>query len=360
MDRFLIYGATGYVGQATAALAVERGLQPVLAGRSDRVRAVAEELGTEAVVVEVDDALGLQAALADHPVVLNCAGPFRHTYPQLAEACLATGTHYIDITGELVVLEAATATDAAAKQAGVMLLPAAGFDAVPTDCLAAHLARRLPTATHLRLALATEGPASMPPGTAQTMVERAAYESSRLHRVDGRIVEADPRPSCEVDFGAGPRRTVLFTWADIHVAFASTGIPNIDVYMAFSPEQVKELGLLERMRWMLRFRAIRQLVMRQSTTGATAAERAASAAHIWGEVVDDEGNRAIGLIHGPEAGLVWTSRCSLDVVTHVLAGDAPPGYQTPATAYGPDLVLEADGVTREDVTERRPPEQVPR
>ena len=349
MDRFLIYGATGYVGQATAALAVERGLRPVLAGRSDRVRALAEELGTDAVVVAVDDAAGLRAALADQPVVLNCAGPFRRTYRQLFEACLATGTHYLDITGEPVVLEAAAAADAAARAAGVMLLPATGFDAVPSDCLAVHLARRLPTATRLRLALWFEGPASIPPGTAQTLVESAAYESSRLHRVDGRIVEAAPRPSCEVDFGAGPRRTVLRTWPDIHVGYASTGIPNIDVYMALSPEQVKQQDLVERVRWLLRFRAIRELVKRQIPSRATAAERAASAAHIWGEVVDDEGNRAVGLIHGPEAGLVWTSRCCLDVVAHVLAGDAPPGHRTPATAYGPDLVLEADGVTREDV-----------
>ena len=356
----MIYGATGYVGRATAALAVERGLQPVLAGRSDRVRAVAEELGTEAVVVEVDDAVGLRAALADHPVVLNCAGPFRHTYRQLAEACLATGTHYVDITGELVVLEAAAAVDAAARAAGVMLLPAAGVDAVPSDCLAVHLARRLPTASRLRLALWIEGPPSFPPGTARTLVERAAYESSRLHRVHGTIVEADPRPSCEVDFGTGPRHTVLFTWADIHAGYTSTGIPNIDVYLALSPEDVKQQDLLERMRWLLRFRTIREFLTRQIPTGSTAAERAASTTHIWGEVADDEGNRAIGLIHGPEPGLVWTSRCSLDVVAHVLAGDAPPGYQTPATAYGPDLVLEADGVTREDVAEQRPPEQVPR
>lgn len=356
----MVYGATGYVGRATAALAVERGLQPVLAGRSDHVRAVAEELGTEAVVVEVDDAAGLQAALADHPVVLNCAGPFRHTYRQLAEACLATGTHYVDITGEPVVLVAAAAADVAARAAGVMLLPAAGFVAVPTDCLAVHLARRLPTASRLRLAASVEGSAAWGPGSTRSMLERAAYESSRLHRVDGRIVEADPRPSCEVDFGTGPQHTVLFTASEMYLCSTSTGIPNIDGYLALSPEDVKQLELLARMRWLLRLRAIRQLLARQIPSGATAAERAATAAHIWGEVVDDEGNRAISLIHGPEPTVVWTSRCSLDVVGHVLAGDAPPGYQTPATAYGPDLVLEADGVTREDVTEQRPPETVPR
>jgi short subunit dehydrogenase-like uncharacterized protein len=349
MNRFLIYGATGYVGRAAAALAVERGLQPVLAGRSESVRELAEELGAEAVVVEVGDVAGLRAALADLPVVLNCAGPFHRTYRQLFDACLATGTHYLDITGEPVVVEAAAAADEAAKAADVMLLPAVGFDAVPTDCLAAHLARQLPSATHLRLAFAQEGPASIPPGTAQTLVETAAQVSSRLHRVDGTIVEATSRRTLEVDFGAGPLSTVLRTWADIYVGYKSTGIPNIEVYLALSPEQVKQQDLVERMRWLLRFRAIRELVRRQIPTGATAEELAASATHVWGEVFDADGNRAVGRIHGPEAGRVWTSRCCLDVVAHVVAGDAPPGHQTPATAYGPDLVMEADGVTREDV-----------
>lgn len=349
MSRFLIYGATGYVGRAAAALAVERGLQPVLAGRSPSVRDVAEELGTDAVVVEVDDQAGLRSALADQPVVLNCAGPFHRTYRQLFDACLATGTHYLDITGEPVVFEAAAAADPQARAAEVMLLPAVGFDAVPTDCLAAHLVRRLPAATHLRLAFAQDGPAAIPPGTAQTLVETAPHLSSRLHRVDGAIVEAAPRPTPEIDFGTGPVPTVLRTWADIYLAHKSTGIPNIDVYIALDPQLLRQNDLLERLRWLLRIGAIRQLVRRQIPTGATPEELEASATHVWGEVVDGDGNRAVSRLHGPEAGVVWTVRSCLDVVGRVLAGDAPPGHQTPATAYGPDLVLEADGVTREDV-----------
>jgi short subunit dehydrogenase-like uncharacterized protein len=44
-----------------------------------------------------------------------------------------------------------------------------------------------------------------------------------------------------------------------------------------------------------------------------------------------------------------TAAASLEIVRRVLAGDAPPGYQTPASAYGPDLVMEIGGVTREDL-----------
>jgi len=349
MNRFLIYGATGYVGRATAALAVERGLQPVLGGRSDAVRELAEELGVDAVVVGVDDAAGLTAALADVPVVLNCAGPFHRTYRQLFDACLTTGTHYLDISGERVVLEAAAAADEAARDAGVMLLPAVGFAAVATDCLAAHLVGRLPTATHLRLAFAQEGPAGVPPGTAQGVVEDAPYVSSRLHRVGGAIVEARPRPTLDVDFGEGPVATVLRTWGDIYLAEKSTGIPNVDVYLALSPRLLQMNDQLERIRSLLRFRPIREFVRRQIPTGGTAEELAASTTHVWGEVFDADGNRAGARLDGPEAGLVWTSRCCLDVIAHVLAGETPPGHQTPSSAYGADLVLEAEDVSRQDI-----------
>lgn len=349
MTRFLLYGATGYVGRATAALAVQRGLEPVVAGRSEGVRQLAGELGTDAAVVSVDDAAGLAAALADVPVVLSCAGPFHRTYRALFDACLATGTHYVDITGEPVVFEAAAGADDAARHAGVMLLPGAGFDVVPTDCLAAHLAARLPAATHLRLAFRQSGPAAMPPGTVTTMVETAPTQSTRRHRVEGAVVDAHPRPRITVDFGAGPVTAVLFTWGDVYLAEKSTGIRNVADHLVLPPGRVRVADQLDRMPWLLRWGPLRALAARAMPSGATAEQRAASATHVWGEVTDADGNRAVSRLHGPEAGVDWTSRAALDVVERVLAGDAPPGHQTPSTAYGPDLVLEAAGVTREDV-----------
>ena len=69
----------------------------------------------------------------------------------MADACLRVGAHYLDVTGEVAVFEALAARSAEARAAGVMLLPGAGFDVVPSDCLAAHLKRRLPSASKLVL-----------------------------------------------------------------------------------------------------------------------------------------------------------------------------------------------------------------
>src|SRR5690606_1456203 len=101
-------------------------------------------------------------------LLLNCAGPFRHTYGPLVEACLRTGTHYLDITGEIDVFRVIAGRGPAATERRVMLLPGVGFDVVPTDCLALHLARRLPGATRLVIGIQARGPAGAPPGTQRT------------------------------------------------------------------------------------------------------------------------------------------------------------------------------------------------
>ena len=152
MAAFLIYGSYGYTGQLIADLAVQKGLKPILAGRDEkRVRAQAESLNLEYRAFSLGDTSALHSALQDVEGVLHCAGPFVHTFRQMAEACLVKHRHYLDISGEIAGFEALARLDEESKRAGIMLLPGAGFDVVPTDCLAMHLKKRLPSATELKL-----------------------------------------------------------------------------------------------------------------------------------------------------------------------------------------------------------------
>jgi short subunit dehydrogenase-like uncharacterized protein len=347
---FLLYGATGYLGSAIAGLAVERGLHPILGGRNaEAIGRRGAELGLETVITPVSDPAGLDAAMTGVPVVLNCAGPFVHTAIPVIESCLRTGTHYLDLSGEPVVYEVVAARDDRAVELGVMLLPSVGFDVVPTDCLAAHLARRLPSATRLTLALNQQGPAGLPPGTLNSLIEMLPYGSNKQHRVDGAVVDAGSRERRSIDFGEGPVEAVLLTWGDVFTAYRSTGIPNIEDFFVLDDALIRQLDSLDRSRSLFRLPWIRAAAKRGLKGGATAAERAQTTMTVWGEVTDDAGGRAASRLFGPEGGLEWTSRVALDVVGHVLAGDVTPGFQTPATAYGPDLVLETEGVRREDV-----------
>src|SRR5688572_11051929 len=128
-------------------------MRPVVAGRDPaRVHRLAGELGVEGRAFELEQRGELNRAVRDVQLVLHCAGPFAATWQPMVEACLATGRHYLDLTGEIGVHEAIAELDDSARAAGTMLLPGVGFDLVPTDCLAAHVKARLPTATRLAVA----------------------------------------------------------------------------------------------------------------------------------------------------------------------------------------------------------------
>lgn len=347
---FLIYGANGYTGELAAREAKARGLAPVLAGRNaEAVAALARELGLSHTTASLEDAGSLDAALGGTAAVLHCAGPFSRTAAPMAAACLRNRVHYLDVTGEIEVFETLAARDAEARAAGVMLLPGVGFDVVPSDCLAAHLKRRLPSATRLTLAFASRGGVSR--GTATTAAEN-------LHR--GGVIRKDgaltPVPAAwktqSFDFGDGYVRTaVTIPWGDVATAWRSTRIPNIEVYMAAPRSARAGMHAARYARPLLGLSPVRSLLrrfVRRGAAGPDAETRARGWTRLWGEVTAPDGARAVSRLRGPE-GYTLTVQAALLCMERVLRGEVTPGYQTPATAYGPDLVLEVPGVMREDV-----------
>src|SRR5215470_2249671 len=153
-DPILIYGATGYTGRLLTEQARASSLRPILGGRSAaKLAALAASLGLEHRVVRLTEPELLAAGLRGVAVVLNAAGPFSQTSGPMLEACLRTGTHYLDVSGEITVFEALVRRHAEARRRGVMVMPGAGFDVVASDCLAAHVARRLPGARRLAVGL---------------------------------------------------------------------------------------------------------------------------------------------------------------------------------------------------------------
>ena len=346
---FLLYGANGFVGEAIARLAVQQGLQPILAGRDAvKIENRAAEFGVAHRVFSLDDSATIDRALNDVRVVLHCAGPYLYTSKPMVEGCLRTGAHYLDLTGEIPVYEALAARHAEAKAQGVMLLPGVGFDVVPTDCLAMHLKQRLPSATHLTLAFHSQGPAGLPPGTQRTVIELLPF-GDQVRR-NGRLEKPERAMNTRlIDFGRGPLQATRLTWGDVFTAYYSTGIPNIVDYAVLPEDTRRQLAATAYLRPLFKLAAIREFVKRGVKPGSTADERAKTVTHVWGEVKDDQGRSAVSRLHGPEAGVIWTARAALAAVQKVLAGHAAPGFQTPALAYGADFVLEAEGVTREDL-----------
>ena len=345
--RFLIYGATGYTGKLAAQVAKAQGLEPVLAGRDEaKTRAVAAQHGFEWRAFDLAETAKVDAALQDVGAVLHMAGPFSATSQRMADACLRTGRHYLDITGEIDVFEALAARDAEAKARGVMLLPGVGFDVVPSDCLAAHVKQRLPDAT--RLFLAIGGLTRMSRGTAKTSLEAIAL-GTRARR-GGKIVSLPEPPRASADFGAGPVPTVAMSWGDVATGWHSTQIPDIDVHFQSSAMIEKMTQLHPLVRFMLSTRLGQRLAkasIDRTPEGPTETERASDHAMLVAQASNAKGETVRSRLRTPE-GYTLTALTAIEIAKRAVTGDFRPGFQTPSLAYGADFILQFAGVTRED------------
>jgi len=346
---WLLYGANGYSGRLILAEAIARGERPIVAGRNgDAVRALAEEHGLEARVTGVDDPTGLARALHGVRAVLHCAGPFRHTAAPMVAACLEAGAHYLDITGEIEVFERLATMGAVAEARGVTLLPGVGFDVVPTDCLAAHLKSRLPTATELTLAFS--GGTGLSHGTALTMIENIS--GGGAVRRGGRITRVPAAwRTRRIPFVDRERLAVTIPWGDISTAWHSTGIPDITVYTASSARAIRMLKLVRVAGGLLASRpaqALLKRMVRNRPAGPSDAQRARAKSQVWGEVRDATGATARARLTAPD-GYTLTALAAVRAVQRVMAGGVATGFQTPSRAFGARFILDIPFTSREDL-----------
>lgn len=343
--KFLLYGANGYTGELIARMADQYALEPVLAGRREEaIRPLVEKYGFEYRIFDLSETEKLETALKEVGVVIHAAGPFSATARQMAEACIRTGTHYLDINGDVTVFEFLKGYNEYAKAGNVMLMPGAGFDVVPTDCLAAYLKKKLPDACSIRLAFGTLG-GGISHGTAMTIAGRLGEGGAT--RKKGKIVkEALGKKGMEVDFGTRKLFVMSIPWGDVSTAFHTTGIPDIEVYTAV-PRKIylllKAQGLFN---WLLRKEWIRNLVRRkikQRPAGPSDEKRNKAVSLVWGEVTNTSGRKMRASFKGPE-GYTLTAHSSLILAKKILSGNYSTGYQTPAGCYTEQLLFEIPGI----------------
>jgi len=335
---WMIYGAYGYTGELIAREAVARGLKPILAGRdAARVSALAAELDLP------QRAFGLDAPLlGDVSLVLNCAGPFSATARPMIKACIAAGAHYLDITGEIDIFEYAQTLYTQAKAAGVVLCPGVGFDVIPTDCVARALAEMLPDATHLALGFETN--AAMSAGTAKTSVEGLS-QGGKIRR-DGQIVTVPMGFSTrQIDFGQGVRTAMALPWGDVSTAFHTTGIPNIEVFMAVPAALLWGARVGNLLAPLLGLGPVQAALKRRAgaVAGPNQAARAASPCYVWGEARNAAGTVKTARLRTAN-GYDVTVHGSLAVVASVLSRNTIDGGSfTPARLCGVELVTQLPG-----------------
>jgi short subunit dehydrogenase-like uncharacterized protein len=340
---WMIYGAYGYTGRLVTALASERGELPVLAGRDERqLSEQGERFELDHRAFGLEDPTALAQSLDGIDLVAHCAGPFSATANPMVDACIATGTHYLDITGEIDVLEAVLARHDEAVSAGVLLLPGSGFDVVPSDCLAAMLHEALPAAVRLELALRLDGGPS--PGTAKTAME--SLGAAPRGRVDGRIATVpNGRRQRKVTFADGEASASAVSWGDVATAYHSTGIGDVVVYAALPPGLAQIAALAAATGPLARSAPVQKVLKRLvgRLPGPTTATRVKSAGQLWGRVTDSEGRSVTGTMTTPN-GYDTTADAVVTVARRVLGGGVEPGARTPSQALGADFATELDGV----------------
>jgi short subunit dehydrogenase-like uncharacterized protein len=349
-DTILIYGANGYTGKLIARTASDLGLTPILAGRNaEKVSAVAEPLHLPSRAFDLADPGAIDAGLDGVAVVLCIAGPFSATSRPMADACIRRGVHYLDVTGEIDVFEALAARDEEAKQAGVMLLPGVGYDVVPSDCLAAHLKRRMPDAVDLKLYLEILSP-RLSRGTAKTLLQELPG-GTRVRRAGLLVTLARPGTSY-CDFGNGLTPTMQISWGDVSTAFYSTGIPNIEVHNRAIPVLKLIAGLP---RFAMSFlglgitQSVLQSLIERQLEGPSDEARRSGRSTILGIAHDAKGGSVRSRLRLPD-GYTLTAMTALDIAKRVARGEFKPGFQTPSLVFGPEYILGFEGVTWEDLS----------
>ncbi len=345
LATWMIYGANGYTGRLAAQDAARQGLNPILAGRNEEaVREIADSLNLSWRIFDLGDEGATREAIRDCRAVLHCAGPFQVTSQPMISACLAEGVHYLDITGEIPVFANAHRQSDEASRRDVLLIPGVGFDVVPTDCLASRLVQMLPAATHLSLAFEAGGGPS--PGTAKTAAE--GMSRGGCIRRDGKLKQVPVAwKSRKVPFASGERTAVTIPWGDVYTAFVSTGVPNIEVYMAMSPGRIAQLRRMRLFSPLLGLGIVRSFMKRrieQNVSGPSAEKRASTQAQLWGEVISADGRRVSATMATPN-GYDLTVTASLAIMKYVLENDVEGGYYTPSLLMGAEFAESLPGVS---------------
>lgn len=340
---WLLYGANGYTGELIAREAVKRGMRPILAGRTkEKIEKLAAELSCASAVFSLEDHTALVSSLSGVAAVLHCAGPFSLTARSMMQACLATHVHYLDITGEIDVFELAHSADEKARRAGIVLCPGVGFDVVPTDSVAAKLKEAMPDATHL--ALGFDSNSGLSKGTAKTALESAGG-GSRVRR-DGRIIDAPfASQTRRIDFGAGERLAVGIPWGDVSTAYYTTGIGNIDVFTASSPQAIQRMRRANLLRPLLRQGWVKNLARRsidRRVTPPDQTRRDNNPSFVWGEVRNAGGQARTAKLRTAN-GYSLTVTSSLGILSSLLAQPRAPGFATPSMLMGADFVTTLPG-----------------
>lgn len=214
-----VYGAGGHTGRFVVAELLRRGMKPVAVVRNGAKLRQEGDFGPEIDLREatVDDAMSLDSAFAGVAAVINCAGPFPDTAEPVAAAAIRAGVHYLDVTSQQSsAMETFETFDHAARDAGVLVLPAMAFYGGFGDLLVTAATDGWTDVDDIRIAIALD---TWHP-THGTRITGERNTAQRLVVSNGRLMPLTPASDdLEMDFPEpfGRQGVVALPFAEIPV-----------------------------------------------------------------------------------------------------------------------------------------------
>ena len=342
----MLYGAYGTTGRRILNEALSRGHRPILAGRDGaQLAALGKATGLDTLAVALEDGPALRAALSSVAVVLHAAGPFQLTGPLMRAACLDAGCSYLDVNGEIGDFGAALACDAKARETGVGIIPGVGYGVVFAECVAVHLAARLPEADWLRLSLATqnEGSSRGAQMSAAAVITAGGRDIFRGKLRRQALAHSNWRTpgteTLETRFSSAPLAELLAAQRSTGIPTIVTGIPLPRTTATLLRISGPLLGRL--MTWQAR------RASKVSQPSSRSASTVAPRSRVWAEVGTAAGAYAAAVL---ETGEGYHAAAAAAVRALELQLLQPRiGALTPVQAFGADFALLVPGTTIRDL-----------
>jgi saccharopine dehydrogenase (NAD+, L-lysine-forming) len=349
----MLYGAYGFTGELIAETAVQRGHDLLLAGRSEaKLTDIADRLELGKVVIDLDDKDILNESLEGVDLVFNAAGPFVRTAQPIVEACLETGTNYLDVCGEVPVFERIFSLGSLALERGIAIIPGAGFNVIASDCLARYVTEKIDETTGLEIATvwATEGTS---PGSTKTLYEN--LPAGTLARRDGQLVEVKLRNLRRRQRFLDGEYTILpVTMGDLSSAYKTTQAANITTYTAFTDEAADSFSRMEPiLRRLFSVTFVRRIASQRVGNFKPRTKdhfQGQKTSQVWVAARNEKGDECQAWLETMDS-YIYTAEAGVRSVERVFS-ESQVGVMTPALAFGTDFALEIPGSKRADKLEQ--------
>lgn len=344
MQTIWILGATGKGGRAIASeLIGTTTADVVLVGRDhDRLAAVAASLGGRSRTLVASGPAGLAARIAaDKPaVVVNTIGPFGETTGPLARACVAAGSHYLDLANELPPVQDLLNLDADARDAGVTLVTGAGFGVLATEALVLELADGQPAASRATVAAmpTVDGLGS---AVLASVVDAVAYGGRRYD--DGKLT----RTRLGADHAWIPLpdlpaiSAVAVPTGELEAARRASGAGDVLAFSSEVPSGRAVRAVLPAVSALLSARPIHSGVQRLiSRTKMTPPAKSGDVSWAYARLEWPDGTHREAWLRTGE-GYSFTAKVAALSAMRLSDGQGRPGASTPGAMFGADLARDA-------------------